>query len=364
MADDYDVAVVGAGPAGSATARRLALSGCRVILLERSQFDAPRVGESLAPTTTALLTELGVWPQFTGLHPLPSYGTRSAWGGPEPQSHSHLVSPYGCGWHVDRVAFDRMLAEAAAAAGAEFRCATACARVDRDDRWLLSVTEDGRPAGEPVRARVLVDATGRTARIGRQLGGRSTAFDRLVGVAALLDGVDVAEEGFVLVETTPDGWWYSAPTAAGRMIGMLMTDTDVCRSLRASIPGHWHQRLAGTRLTAARVAGSVVWGPRVFPAASQRLRRAAYDDRWLAVGDAALAVDPISGSGVVRALRTARAAATTILAVLTGGESRPIAAYEAERDRECTQYLRERAHYYSAERRWDSALFWHRRICI
>jgi hypothetical protein len=54
----------------------------------------------------------------------------------------------------------------------------------------------------------------------------------------------------------------------------------------------------------------------------------------------------------------------TILAVLTGGESRPIAAYEAERDRECTQYPRERAHYYSVERRGDSALFWHRRICI
>jgi flavin-dependent dehydrogenase len=102
----------------------------------------------------------------------------------------------------------------------------------------------------------------------------------------------------------------------------------------------------------------------VFPAVSQRLRRAAYDARWLAVGDAALAVDPISGSGVVRALRTARAAAATVLAMLTGDESRPIAAYEAERDRECTQYLRERAQYYGAERRWDSAPFWRRRICI
>ena len=67
MADEFDVAVVGAGPAGSATARRLARSGCRVVLLEQSRFDAPRVGESLAPSTNALLTELGVWPRFTGL---------------------------------------------------------------------------------------------------------------------------------------------------------------------------------------------------------------------------------------------------------------------------------------------------------
>lgn len=362
MADEYDVAVVGAGPAGSATARRLALSGCRVVLLERSRFDTPRVGESLAPSTNALLADLGVWTRFTGLRPLPSYGTRSAWGGPDPQSRSHLVSPYGCGWHVDRVAFDRMLAEAAADAGAELRCATTCVRVDRDVGWLLSLTNDGRPAGEPVRARVLVDATGRAARIGRQLGGRPAVFDRLVGIAALLDGMDVGEEGFVLVEATPDGWWYSAPTTAGRMVSMLMTDTDLCRGLRVSIPGRWHERLSATRLTAARVAGSVVWGPRVFPAASQRLHRAAYDARWIAVGDAALAVDPISGSGVIRALQTAHAAATTVIAILTGDKSRPIAAYEAERDRECTQYLRERAQYYGAERRWDSAPFWRRRI--
>ena len=257
-----------------------------------------------------------------------------------------------------------MLAQAAADAGAELRCATTCVRADRDDCWVLSITEDGLPAGEPVRAGVLVDATGRAARIGRQLGGRPAVFDRLVGVAALLDGVDAGEEGFVLVETTPDGWWYSAPTTTGRMVGMLMTDTDVCRGLRVSVPGRWHERLAGTRLTAARIAGAVVWGPRVFPAASQRLCRAAYDARWLAVGDAALAVDPISGSGVVRALRTARAAATTVLAMLTGDESRPIAAYEAARDRECTQYLRERALYYGAERRWDSTPFWRRRICV
>src|SRR5258707_948450 len=83
-------------------------------------------------------------------------------------------------------------------------------------------------------------------------GGRPAVFDRLVGVAALLDGVDAGEEGFVLVEATPDGWWYSAPTTAGRMVGMLMTDTDLCRYLRVSIPGHWHERLSATRLTATR----------------------------------------------------------------------------------------------------------------
>jgi flavin-dependent dehydrogenase len=72
-------------------------------------------------------------------------------------------------------------------------------------------------------------------------------------------------------------------------------------------------------------------------------------------------VDPISGSGLVRALRTAQHAAATALALLAGEANRPVAAYEAARDQECTQYLRERALYYGAEGRWAGATFWQRR---
>ena len=366
MPRTFDVAVVGAGPAGAATARRLAQSGCRVVLLERSRFDAPRVGESLAPATQPLLVDLGVWERFMTLAPLPSYGTRSAWGSAELQSHSHLVSPYGCGWHVDRLAFDRMLAHAAAAAGAELRCATAYTGCDRsaDGRWRLRLSERGSSAPDAVCARVLVDATGRGAHVARQLGAERIVFDRLVGVAALVGQADVTAEGYVLVEATPDGWWYSAPVSPGQMVAMLMTDSDLCRRARISSPEGWRAMLAQAPDTAARVTGSVVWGPRVFSALSQRLDRRAHDDPWIAVGDASLAVDPISGSGVVRALRSAVTAARTALALLDGDTGRTITAYEADGDRECSSYLRERALYYAIERRWEAAPFWRRRAVV
>ena len=127
----FDAAVVGAGPAGSATARWLALRGWRVALLERTRFEAPRIGESLAPNVQEPLRELGLWPEFLALAPLPSWGSRSLWGDAAQQSHSHLLNPYGCGWHVDRRAFDHMLAHAAVAAGRQplrrrERCSTAC----------------------------------------------------------------------------------------------------------------------------------------------------------------------------------------------------------------------------------------------
>src|SRR5205809_8033562 len=80
MHSKFDVVVVGAGPAGSATALRLSRMGCRVALVERTRFEKPRVGESLSPAVQPLLAELGVWQEFLRLEPLPSYGMRSIWG--------------------------------------------------------------------------------------------------------------------------------------------------------------------------------------------------------------------------------------------------------------------------------------------
>jgi flavin-dependent dehydrogenase len=332
----FDVAVIGAGPAGAATARWLAQRGLQVLLLERSRMDTPRVGESLAPAVQPALRSLGVWDNFMTLDALPSWGTRSVWGEAQAQSHSHLQNPWGCGWHVDRAAFDRMLAQAAAAAGAQLRMGTGLQSAQFDGAaWHLQ-TSDATMA--PLRARVLIDATGRRAQLARALGAQRLLFDRLVGVAVRWSGIAATEQGHLLVETTPDGWWYSAPLPAGGMVAMLMTDADLCARQRLNRATAWHDALAGA--PAADAAGP-----------------------WLAVGDAALAVDPVSGSGVLRALNTAQAAAEAVGQALAAGPGwrAPLAAYEAERDAECTTFLIERAQYYAAEERFASA-FWQRRV--
>src|SRR5437660_898446 len=222
MPREFDVAVAGAGPAGSAAARRLALAGCRVALVERSRFEEPRVGESLPPAVQPLLADLGVWRDFMQLDPLPSHGTRSVWGHPEPETHSHLTSPWGCGWHVDRLAFDRMLAESAVQAGAKLLCGSSFREcVEEDDGWTLRLS-----GGSSLRARVVIDATGRSARLAASLDAQRLLLDRLVGVAMQFDRVDTAREGYVQVETSRDGWWYTAPIPHGRMMAMIMTDGD------------------------------------------------------------------------------------------------------------------------------------------
>lgn len=371
---EFDVAVVGAGPAGSATARGLAQRGWRVGLIERTRFDAPRIGESLAPDIQPLIRDLGVWLDFQALSPLPSWGTRAVWGG-EPQQHSHLFSPYRCGWHVDRRAFDEMLARGAVAAGASLLDGmTVRSSVHVDGRWRLRARETG--SGEngsqtSVSSRVLVDATGRRASVGRWLGAQVMAFDRLVAVAAGLTGANAGEEGHLLVEAVSDGWWYSAPLPrsgemdGAEMVAMVMTDADLCHRSRLASAGAWQASLRSAPATRTRLGRARrVSDPRVHTAHSQRLLRPPGGGTapWLAVGDAALAVDPLSGSGVVRALRTARAAVDAVSSLLSRPAGWPdvLAAYEAERDEECTLSLIERAEYYAAEDRFDSP-FWQRR---
>lgn len=366
MANVYDIAIVGAGPAGAATARRLAQRGCRVALLERSRFDTPRVGESLAPGVQPLLADLGVWSRFLDLRPLPSYGTRSLWGASTAAEHSHLLSPYLCGWHVDRLAFDRMLAESAVEAGARLRLGVRVLRCAPcpSGGVILNVGEvkDSNRSDE-IRADFVVDASGRGGAVARSFGARYATFDRLVGVGAQFADELAGARCYTLVETTPDGWWYSAPVAFERSVAMLMTDGDLSASLGTKAWPQWRAALQRARLTSERVGGGkLCWGPRIFSAASRRLVRADGDrERWLAVGDAALSVDPVSGSGVVRALRTALNAASTVLVALSGTPE-AIAGYEAERNRECSAYLIERAAYYGIERRWPHAPFWQRRV--
>jgi flavin-dependent dehydrogenase len=360
----FDVVVVGAGPAGAAIARRLALGGCRVALIERSNFEAHRVGESLAPSVQPLLRDLGVWPAFLALEHLPSYGTRSIWGSQAAREHTHVMTPYLQGWHVDRVAFDHMLAQSAARAGAWLMTnlrVQGC-RLHRG-RFLINL--EGPNGDARISTVSLIDATGRSAVLARRLGARRAVFDRLVGIAVLLEDRSAGEHRYTMVEAARDGWWYCAPVSCDRSVAMLMTDGDLVRAQDWRVAGGWRRALQLAPAMRGRTEhGHPLSHPQMYPAVSQRLVRAAGDrSLWLAVGDAALAVDPISGSGVVRALRTAQDAAACMAAALAGDHA-AIDGYECRRDEECAAYLEERAAYYSMEQRWPAATFWRRRYPV
>lgn len=347
-----DVVVVGAGPAGSATARRLAQAGYSVELLERSHHERPRVGETLPPSVQPELRALGVWDRFLELDPLPSWGTRSVWASTQPEDRAHVMGPHGSAWHVDRRAVDQMLAEAAQDAGANLRAGWPVTTCDVDGEGWHVRSGDSRS----VRARVLVDATGRRSGPGRLLGARRETFDHLVAIAGGWSHVDVAAEQYLLVEAVADGWWYTAPLPSGERVGLLLTDAALCRARTPD--ALWHEALRSAELTSRRVGDRRSDLPlRVHAAGSSRMLRHHDHRPWLAVGDAALAVDPLSGSGVVRALRSAERAAETVATLVEGDHGSALPDHESARDRECLSYLVNRAGLYGSVQRFDTP-FW------
>ena len=345
-----DVAVVGGGPAGAVTALLLARAGRDVVLYEQSHYDALRLGETLPPSVNPLLRRLDLWERFGALQAMPSYQTASAWGATEPSDRSFILSPYGHGWHVDRARFDAMLVDAAEQAGARVLRGARVGKVSRAD-GVLRVEAD-----EPVLPTTVVDATGRTARVARALGANRVPLDKLV-CAARVFAIGSEPTGDTFIEAAPDGWWYASPLPDQRRIIALFTDAhEVVRARLATMDG-WTEALARTEHVADLVCGMPCGKIRVTTSASHELEPPVGDD-WIAVGDAAFAVDPLSSGGVDFALRSATAAADVLLGGARSAYRRQIAA-------EAREYRRLRAEIYGWEHRFADAEFWRvRRLSV
>lgn len=364
-----DVAVIGSGPAGAATALTLARTGARVLVVDRSDASPPAVGESLPPHAGHILRDLGVWGRFLGDNHLPVHGNRSIWGTPEPEEIDFLRHPDGRGWRLDRRRFDAMLADAAEEAGAVRSDGTRVVRCRRvaGGGWDLDLAAGYHRIS--AHAGVVVDASGRARLLGRAMGMPCEAHDRLVGVVGLLAPRVPSRDGdsLTLIEAVREGWWYAGLLPDGNLIAGYMTDADLVVGDRARTAEGWTGLLMRTQEIRARVAEHgyrLTGAPRLVCADSSRLR-AAGGDGWCAVGDAVAAHDPLSSCGMSAALATGVEAARAILASgdLRQGEG-ALEGYDGRVRDAYARYLAHQVAYYALEQRWSTSPFWRRRHVV
>lgn len=359
-----DVAVIGGGPAGSATAMALSKSGLRVAIVERQAAPKLRVGETLAPDVRPVLQTLGVWKEFLAAGHIRSVGNRSLWGSDRPSDYSFIFSPYGCGWHLDRQRFDEMLLRAAVSAGATSLAGFSLSKAVplSHEGWTLELSKGREQIS--LRAHFVVDATGRASVFARHLGAKRQSLDTLVGIVGYLDRGDEQETvAYVtLVEAAEKGWWYSAHLPEGKLVVAYMTDANIAARQEAIDPAKWTELLKATEYTRERAESGgyhLSSVPKIISANSSYLNVAA-GSRWMAVGDAAATYDPLSSQGIATALSSGLNAARSIMACFEG-DADALRDYAVRIKQEFAKYLNTRRSYYAIEKRWPDSSFWQTR---
>jgi len=308
----YDAIVVGAGPAGSRTARDLAVRGFDVALLEdHQQVGAPCHCSGLVTARTLALAGVGtsiVLNTIRGATVHLGSGRSFTIGG----DHVHA-------YVIDRPALDQRLAAQAVAAGARLSLGTRFLRYrlegstsnPADGAVVATVRQDG--VEHEIHGRMLVGACGAWSAVARQVRGtKATGIVLGLGAQADYRGNPRPDHVEVFVdEWSAPGWFgWTIPVAGG--LHRLGTGTngairpiDSMRRLAQRFPDTFGQ----AEIRRYSGGGIALWEPTSL-----------VSDRVLLVGDAARQVKPTSGGGIYAALRAAGLAAATATAAFHQGD--------------------------------------------
>lgn len=320
--DSYDVAIIGGGPGGAAAATFLARNGHRCAVFEQSKFPRYHIGESLIPHTHGIFDRLGLLPQLrssafpvkhsvrfvshTGKESVPFYFSETI-----PGERART-------WQVERSVFDSMMLNHAQVNGVEVHQQAFISQVLFEGSRAVGIqvkTHEG--SAKQVRARVVVDASGRACVIGRQLG-IHTALPELRKASAWgyyrggkrLPGIDAGETTMFMLPS--GGWFWYIPLPDDIVSVGIVADPEFVFSTTDDMEAAYLRAVEACAPLKERLAAAERIGPVRGSRHLAYLNRQTSGDGWVMIGDARAFLDPIYSSGLYLALGSAELAAQCI----------------------------------------------------
>jgi FADH2 O2-dependent halogenase len=349
MQADFDVGIIGGGPAGSSMAAYLAKAGINCVVFESALFPRPHVGESFVPSSTRVFRELEFLPVLESSGFPKKFG--AAWTSHTKKTYAHDIGfdglpidnkadvqfaereqpgveqPYT--YHVDRGKFDLLMLQHANGLGAKVYEGVTVQNVDFSDPVLAAINYTIGKKQVKTHVRMVVDATGRKTLLARQMKWRivDPVFDQYA-IHTWFEGYDRRAmayrdntDNYIFIHFLPitNTWVWQIPiNDTVTSIGVVTQKKNFAQSRESREQFFWDCLASRPELyDAARAAQQIRQFTEEgdYSYASQQLA----GDRLVLVGDAGRFVDPIFSTGVSIALNCSRFAQRDIIKGLEMG---------------------------------------------
>ncbi len=312
MAEHADIAIIGGGPGGAATAIRAARAGARVILVEKGAHGRDKVcGDGLTPRAVAALDELGI--SLDGAHR--TEGLRMIVGTTERELSWATVDrfpDYGAVWPRRRL--DAALIDAAAEAGAEVRFETVGEPVLDDDGRAVGI----RAGNDRIDADLVVAAAGAPGVVARLLGAERDPREPYgLAIRTYVESPRHDSRHIEACMTIQDdngtwipGYGWMFPCGDGTVnlgVGALSTMKGFSDLNLNRLVDQYREIVAQSWDIGPNLVKPRAWR---LPMGVQRR----HGPGWVAIGDAAGLVNPMNGEGIDYALESGMVAADQFLA--------------------------------------------------